>query len=322
MLLVGLFDRPASRDCLAALRAKPVIAGLTESIAELSDEAWRRAVSRLRAGRLLTPVDALAPDALDTHPLVREWFGERLRRLNEDAWKSAHGRLFEHLRDATKEGAAPTLSDLAPLYQAITHGCRAERYQEALDDVYAKRICRHRPDGALEFYSAKNLAAFRNDLAAISWFFVVPYEKPIPALRKADQTWVLNDASRSLGAQGRTAEALPTLRAVLRMAEDMLDWANAAVTASNLSQCELRVGKVEDAVADARQSVDYADRTGDPYQQISKRTSLGDALHAAGQLTEAEALFEDAERRQKSAYPDRTVSLCSSRIPILRLAAV
>jgi TIR domain/AAA ATPase domain len=45
---VGLFDRPASGDCLRALRAKPTIPGLTNAIVDLSDEEWRRAVARLR----------------------------------------------------------------------------------------------------------------------------------------------------------------------------------------------------------------------------------------------------------------------------------
>ena len=40
-------------------------------------------------------------------------------------WNAAGVAFYEHLRDTTKEGKSPTLSDLAPLYQAIAHGCRA-----------------------------------------------------------------------------------------------------------------------------------------------------------------------------------------------------
>ena len=32
---VGLFDRPASGDCLKALRAKPAISGLTDGLVDL-----------------------------------------------------------------------------------------------------------------------------------------------------------------------------------------------------------------------------------------------------------------------------------------------
>jgi hypothetical protein len=135
MHMVGLFDRPASFDCLQALRQKPPMRGLTDEIVDLQDGEWRRAVARLREVRLLAPAVPSEPDTLDTHPVVREWFGERLREKNEKAWRAAHGRLYEHLRDSTNEGKTPTLEDLAPLYQAVAHGCRAGRHQETLDQL-------------------------------------------------------------------------------------------------------------------------------------------------------------------------------------------
>lgn len=49
MHVVGLFDRPASGDCLKALRAKPAITGLTDAIVKLDDGAWRRMAARCRA---------------------------------------------------------------------------------------------------------------------------------------------------------------------------------------------------------------------------------------------------------------------------------
>ncbi len=176
---VGLFDRPASGDCLKALRAKPAITGLTDALVDLSDDQWRRAVERLREVRLLAPVDPSDPDALDAHPLVREWFGGRLKQTNEAAWKAAHSRLYEHLRDTTQEGQTPTLADLAPLYHAIAHGCRAGRHQEALEDVYTNRICRRQSDGEFEFYSYRKLGAISSDL--VGNLLVLR-----PALRNAD----------------------------------------------------------------------------------------------------------------------------------------
>src|SRR5208337_596854 len=156
---VGLFDRPASGDCLTALRKKPAIPGLTDALVGLSDDQWRRAVARLRDVRLLAPVDPVDPNALDAHPLVREWFGERLRQTDEGAWKAAHSRLYDHLRRTTREGKTPKLSDLVPLYHAIAHGCRAGRYEEALVKVYVDRICRRFPDGEAYFYATNILGA-------------------------------------------------------------------------------------------------------------------------------------------------------------------
>ena len=150
---VGLFDRPASGDCLKALRAKPAIPGLTDEIVELERERMAARRRRLREARLLAPVDPSDPEALDAHPLVREWFGERLRRTSEAAWKAAHGRIYEHMRETTREGEKPRLANLAPLYQAIAHGCRAGRYQEALDKLFKDRIRRWDSHRQPEYYS-------------------------------------------------------------------------------------------------------------------------------------------------------------------------
>ena len=302
MHLVGLFDRPASGDCLAALRREPAIQGLTDAIVDLDETEWRRAVARLRDVRLLTPEDPSAPDMLDAHPLVREWFGQRLEQANPKAWRAAHGRLYEHLRDSTQEGRTPTPEDLAPLYQAIPHGCRAGRHQEALDDVYKNRICQRDANGKLIFYTF-NLGAMGSDLAAVSWFFQKAYETLVGALA-TDPGWVLNETSLSLRAQGRFTEALPAMRAALRMNVAANHWRNAAVCASNLSQTELLVGDVAAAVASAGQSVAYADQSGDEFEMMSKRTTHADALHTTGRREEAEELFTDAEDRQKKKWPE------------------
>jgi hypothetical protein len=338
MHIVGLFDRPASADCLKALRKKPAIKGLTDAIVGIDDASWRHAVARLRDVRLLSPQDhgptravkhpfipakagiqpgrdklgprlrgderSFASDTLDAHPLVREWFGESLHRKNEAVWKAAHSRLYDHLRDTTKEGDRPTLEDLAPLYQAVAHGCRAGRYQEALSEVYINRICRRRPDGHLEFYASDKLGALGSDLAAITWFFEKPYEAPVATLDEAARSWVLGQASFFLRAQGRFAEALPPLRAGLRLVEGAKEWVNVAIGTSNLSEAELVVGEVASAVATAERAVAHADRSSDAFRMMGYRTTQADALHAAGARAEAAALFADAERRQQERQPE------------------
>ena len=303
MFMIGLFDRPAQAGWMAALRAKPVIDGLTDAVSDLDDEAWRAAIARLREVRLLDPEDSLSPDALDSHPLVREWFGERLKEMNEMAWCAAHGRLYEHLLETTNEGNMPTLEDLAPLYQAIAHGCRAGRHQAALDEIYVRRICRLRPDGGIEFYSSKKLGAVGSDLAALSWFFEKPYATPVATLTSPYQSWLLGEAGLYLRGLGRFADALPAQRAALRMAEDAQDWSNAAIRASNLSDAELILGEIDAAAVSAKKSVAHADRTADNFHTMSKRTTLADALYAAGKRVEAAALFADAESRQKEWQP-------------------
>ncbi len=301
---VGLFDRPASGDCLAALRAKPAIRGLTEALVELNDDQWRRAVARLREVRLLAPADPSDPEALDAHPLVREWFGERLRQTNDAAWKAAHSRLYDHLRRTTREGKTPTLSGLAPLYQAIAHGCRAGRHREALKEVYISRICRRLRNGGIEFYATRTLGALGSNLAAISWFFDRPYETPAAALTPLDRAWVLSEAGVGLRAQGRLQEALPAMREALRMQEEAQEWKNAGNSASNLSQTELVFGEIPAAVATAEKSVALADSARDTFWMMANRAQHAVALHSSGEQEEAADLFADAERRQREREPE------------------
>src|SRR5258705_1039755 len=85
--LLGLFDRPADEKALGVLLKPPAIPGLTESLTDLSLTDWRTILAKLRRARLLAAEDPRNPGHLDTHPLVREYFGEQLRSQRTDAWQ-------------------------------------------------------------------------------------------------------------------------------------------------------------------------------------------------------------------------------------------
>jgi serine/threonine protein kinase len=96
--LLGLFDRPADEQALEALLKSPAISGLTDSLTDLSLSEWRTILSRLRRARLLAREDPHNRSQLDTHPLVREYFGEQLRNQLPDAWRECNRRLYEYYR--------------------------------------------------------------------------------------------------------------------------------------------------------------------------------------------------------------------------------
>jgi len=291
MSLIGLFDRPASDECLRALRKKPAIRGLTAMLVGLDEKDWQRAVARLRYARLLVPPDPAAPDALDAHPLVRDWFGQRLSEANKAAFKAAHGRLFEYLRDSTKEGKRPTLGSLAPLYQAIAHGCRAGRHREALNEIYVERICR-----GVEFYSWRKLGAVGSNLAAISWFFERPYATPFAGWSKDDRSWVLCEAAGCLRGQGRLAEALQTERAGLSLDEAAKNWSDASVSANNMSEGLLLAGETAEAISLAKKAVQLAGRGGNKVDMLYAGVILANSLWVAGRDSEAEARFDEVKK--------------------------
>jgi hypothetical protein len=96
--MLGLFDRPADERVLGTLMKAPAIRGLTESLTDLSPSELRTVLARLRRARLLSGEDPQNPGHLDTHPLVREYFGEQLRSQRIEAWKECNSRLFNYYR--------------------------------------------------------------------------------------------------------------------------------------------------------------------------------------------------------------------------------
>ena len=295
--VLGLFNRPADREAVDALRSAPAIHGLTDSLQGLSETNWQRVLSKLRRARLLTSANPTQPGTLDTHPLVREHFGHQLKHDQPDAWREGNDRLYEHLKNRTKE-FPDTVEELAPLYAAITHGCEAGRHQEALDEVYYGRICRGK-----EFFSTNKLGAFGADLAALVSFFDPPWQNPVPNLTDADQAFILGQAGFRLRALGRLAEAVQPLQAGLESIISMADWRNAATAAGNLSEIYLTLGDLRQAMAYAEQSRKLADTSGDSFRRIVSEAKLANALSQAGQLSEAEAAFREAELMQQGWQP-------------------
>ena len=294
--LTGLFDRPMSRDCLHTLRAAPAIPGLTDTLVKLKDPQWNIALKRLSEVDLLT----VTPDAVDAHPLIREYFAKQLRDTQPAAFQAAHSRLFDYMCQTT-EYRPDTLDGLQPLYQAVVHGCLAGRQQDACDAVYFQRILRG--GGSDGFFSSNKLGAIGADLAAVAAFFDEPWSLVSPNLSEADEAWMLSMAAFHLRALGRSTEALEPMRASLEAAAQQDDWINAAQGASGVSELEVTLGRLTEAVADGRQSISYADQCNAASHQVSSRATAADALHQSGRRAEAGSLFADAERMQKEFHP-------------------
>ncbi len=302
--LLGLFDRPATAGTLAALWEGEAIAGLTEPLIGISEAQRNVALRRLEEAKLLTVIREHGSGvlvALDAHPLLREYFGQRLRDAQAEAWRAAHRRLYEHLCATTEDKPDATLEDLQPLYQAVSHGCQAGMQQDACDKVYYARIQR----GQVA-YSTNRLGALGSDLGAVACFFETPWSRVSAALTEDDQAWLLNEAATRLCALGRLTEALEPMLASGQMDVKVEHWETAAVSYGNLSKLELTLGELAGAVVSAKQSVTYADRSGDAFQRMVNRTTHADALHQAGRRDEAEARFRAAQQLQaerEPAYP-------------------
>jgi serine/threonine protein kinase/tetratricopeptide (TPR) repeat protein len=163
--MLGLFDRPADEKALGALLQSPAIPGLTESLTDLRPAAWRTILAKLRRARLLAGEDPHSPGCLDTHPLVREYFGEQLRSQRTEAWKEGNRRLYSHYL-AFAAQLPDSLREMEPLFLAVICGCNAGLLHAALHEVYIPRI--QRGNGA---FAANVLGARGALLSVLAHFF-------------------------------------------------------------------------------------------------------------------------------------------------------
>ena len=298
LYMLGLFDRPATQEVIEVLKAKPAIPGLTERLADLSFVKWKIALQHLRDLRLLANKEN-NNESLDCHPLLREHFGAKLQKQNPNGWQEAHSRLYEYYKNKPEKELPDTLEEMEPLFAAVRHGCLAGRHQEAGDDIFWKRI--RRKD---EQYTFHKLGAFGSDLACLSAFFESLWNRPASGLTESTKAVVLSWAGFALLAVGRLKEAIEPMKADVEAAIKQDDIEGAAIAAGNLSELLLTLGDIKPAVENAKQSLDFANRSTIGFQMETKRSTLADAYFQTGQFEKAEALFLEAEKMQKERQPE------------------
>ncbi len=284
---LGYFDRPADLDALMLV------------VANEAAESFRQALIRLKAARLL--VSNQSTNVVDCHPLVREHF-------SESTTKEGHNALYKYF--ASREPYLPSsITEMTPLLQAIYHGCRSGEYHDCLNNIYRLRILRSDQDA----YLNKVLGAHATSIALLSNFFESPWTKPVSDLEPSAQLKVLGDVGFSLRALGRVKDALAPSQAAANAAKNLEDWGNAPSAFGNVSEINLVLGKLSEAVSAGRQAVDAADRggiidvanpIGDWYFRVRCRATFGDALHNTGDFQAAYAQFKDAEEIQRHHQPD------------------
>jgi tetratricopeptide (TPR) repeat protein len=197
--VLGLFDRPADERAFGALLKSPAISGLTESLTDLRPTAWQTILARLRRAKLLAGEDPHSPGQLDTHPLVREYFGEQLRGQQTDAWKECNRRLFNYYRTLAPQ-LPNSFREMESLFSAVICGCHAGLFREVLHEVYIPRIQRG------DAYFAANVLGATGPLVSVLVHFFedqrwgLPVETTVKeqSLTAEDQLFILMQAAKYL----------------------------------------------------------------------------------------------------------------------------
>ena len=291
--LLGLFDHPIEQAVLQVLWD----AQIPNLTAGIDEDAWLEAIAGLREEHHLLSVDDGGGD-LDCHPLIREYFGKQLQTQHPAAWQQAHATLYAYYKALPEKELPDTLEEMQPLFNAVAHGCKADLHQKVLEEVYWPRIQRKG-----ENYLCNRLGAFNEDLTVIAHFFTIPWQMPAAGLRNAEKAAVLGWVGFRLCALGRLREAVEPIQLGIDHSIKQANWIEAAANTSNLSELQLILGDLTTAISSAEQSVMYADKSGDLFHRMSKRTTYADALLQTGQLMEALLQFQTAETLQQERQP-------------------
>ena len=294
LYLLSLFDHPIETEVLKVLwRAQ--IPNLTSQI---SINEWKVAKHHLDKKHRLLSAHKGRPDLLDSHPLIREYFGRQLRQNQPEAWREASRCLYEYYKAKPTKKLPNTIEKMQPLFLAIAHGCAADLHEEAFIEVYSPRISR-----GTRNYICQTLGAFSDNLAVLSHFFNKPWKTPVESLQETLKTSLFHLAGFSLQAQGRLKEAQQSFQACLDMCGELEEWEGLARNTNSLCGLQLSLGDVVASLNSGRQSVKFADQYSGSFLQMVCRTAYSDALHQSGDRSGALTFYQEAEKIQRKWEP-------------------
>jgi tetratricopeptide (TPR) repeat protein len=294
---------------------------------------------------LLADEDASDPRGLDAHPLIREHFSKMLNDELPQAARAAHSRLFEYLKSSAVE-LPDNLEEMKPLYNAVTHGCRAGHHRDVAFGVLWGRILR-----GLRCYSMMILGATSSDLVAMANLFRNrDWTQPHPNLQPKFQAEALSYSGLLLLQMSRLDEALIATKQALEIAYGLKDMACAGRNARHISQIYMMKCEMHAALDYAKQYRVLAQRpcgllqsdrlaekgfafvqTSGIFRKLSilfsirpfhfkpspekvflhemaSWTSLAHIFHLTGRLNEAAECFENAEEVQRTHREEKQLN--------------
>jgi hypothetical protein len=287
LFLIGIFDRPAELEAIDVLLAAPVIPGLTDHLVGGRDTKWRSAVNALRRLNLLADSKgtAAASQPLDAHPLVREYFGQRLREEHPAAWKAAHLRLWKHYEARAKKIDAQTAEEMTPAVQAIAHATQADQCDAAAGLYEPKIKGKISPRGLYEF-----------DISVLLAFFEDPWRQLRPGISAKRQSMLLRQAQFSLQRSGRLVESAEAGEQNCVVLRGQGLWGQYLDQRVELIQVLIKLGRLRTAIDEAKDALATARTHKVVVQEADILCYLAHAHHLAGEMSAAAKRFAESTR--------------------------
>ena len=290
LYILCVFDRPAENDALRRIIDENAIDGITSNLKYLCFYDYMFALRNLERLKLIT---ILPNGNIESHPLIREYFEERLKANNFEGFKEAHRRLYEYYKSIPKE-TPETISEMAPLYTAVIHGTKAGLYIESLNEVYKKRITRN------GHFNLHNHGAYSDDLATLANFFEEPWGKVINQIDEDNAIYLLSRVVYPLLGVGRYKEAIePTSKAIEKHYVKK-DWKQLAIGYGNLVEIYVPLGDFSSAIKSAENGIMCIGNLGNTPLQYITRSIAAYCHYLCGNGEAALRLFQEAENLFKA----------------------
>ncbi|MEM9410023.1 MAG: NACHT domain-containing protein [Planctomycetota bacterium] len=297
--ITGLFDRPISKGEFFSI-ADSKIRDLTD---HLSDAPENRVVGCLSFLAKLKLVwfdeNSLSNESaysvfFDTHPLVREYFADRLsefsehRRVWNDESQAGHAVLSKYLESCNRS-LGKDFESCILLYRAVAHGCKAGHYNRVYNEILVKKIRQGN-----QFRSTDKLGLYNEEKAALFFFFEGDWSRPNNTLPKEIQFDLSIGAGYVLRALGENHLAVKPLS--LAVSIDISEMSSKARAASLLASTYLAMGQMQYAVQWAEAGFAYA--INDHDATVLRLASLGEVLHWCGETEQAECVLLASESKR------------------------
>ena len=294
LYLMGLFDRPVAHTTVQYLRDKK-IENLTDQLNE--DIDWQYALDDLEAQQLINSQDN---KSIDTHPLIRDYFGRKFKQNFSVIWREAHCLLYQYYNYELKPRIElpENLTDMNPLFLAVSHACQGGMYKDALDQVHAPRIQREEAN-----FIGNVLCAHGANLAVLSNFFERCWDKPAPSLEIRDRAVLSSWSGFALRALGRLREAVKPIQKAIVLRRKENNPIGVAINSNNLSELWVFIGNLNKAFKHAEISLKVIP-SNKYLMKIMFLTNLADVEHKSGNLRNAYKLLITAEQTLDQLEPE------------------
>lgn len=260
----GLFER--LRNWLRLRASAPTISSAPENLdADLRDLVARGLLHH-----------DTKESRFDLHPIVRRYAYDRLAA---PARAAAHTRLRDYFAAVPGPDAVTRLEDLAPVIELYHHTVRARRFDEACDLFYRR----------LSKPTYHQLGAYQLRIDLLRALLPDDKEHPPRLKDESDRCWTLNALANSYSLNGQPHRAVQLFEQASALAEKLGNKRNLAVSLVNISDDQIKTGKLRAAEANLRRGIALCREVYDEFQEAIGHRELGRLLAYRGIWDESEA---------------------------------